>query len=132
MTTNTEDNYLELDDNDFDNFLNNWLQLYYLQKDFIFIFDTTKVGYVPIKYCFKMSAFIKNLKRKEYQYLQKSIILVNSIFVKNMLDIIFFIQPPVAPVYLTQNKEDIQKLLNDNIPQDIITILPRKSFLNLF
>ena len=44
-----------------------------------------------------------------------------------MLDIIF-IQPPVAPVYLTQNKEDIQKILNDNISQDIITILPRKSF----
>ena len=25
------------DDNDFNNFLDNWLQLYYLQKDFIFI-----------------------------------------------------------------------------------------------
>ena len=77
-----------------------------------------------------MSAFIKILKK--ISIFQKSIILVNSIFVKNMLDIIFFIQPPVAPVYLTQNKEDIQKILNDNISQDIITILPRKSFLNLF
>ena len=60
-----------IDDNDFDNFLNSWLQLYNLKKDFTFIFDTTNVGYVPIKYSFKMSAFIKNLKRNHYQYLQK-------------------------------------------------------------
>jgi len=121
-----------IDDNDFDNFLNSWLQLYTLQKDFTFIFDTTNVGYVPIKYSFKMSAFIKNLKRKDYQYLRKSIILVQSNFVKNMLDLIFNIQPPVAPVYLTQNKEDIQDILNNNIPQNVVTILPGKSFLNLF
>ncbi len=121
-----------IDDNDFDNFLNSWLQLYNLKKDFTFIFDTTNVGYVPIKYSFKMSAFIKNLKRNDYQYLQKSIILVKSNFVKNMLDIIFYIQPPVAPVYLTQNKTDIHKILNDNIPQNVVTILPGKSFLNLF
>jgi len=120
------------DDNDFDNFLNDWLQLYNLKKDFIFIFDTTNVGYIPIKYSFKMSAFIKNLKRNEYQYLKKSIILVQSNFVKNMLDLIFYIQPPVAPVYLTQNQEDINNILNDIISQNIITILPGKSFLNLF
>tara|TARA_B100000925_G_C21671660_1_gene330101 strand:+ start:101 stop:538 length:438 start_codon:yes stop_codon:yes gene_type:complete len=121
-----------IDDNDFDNFLNSWIQLYNLKKDFTFIFDTTNVGYVPIKYSFKMSAFIKNLKRNDYQYLQKSIILVKSNFVKNMLDIIFYIQPPVAPVYLTQNKEDIQDILNGNIPHNVVTILPGKSFLNLF
>jgi len=120
------------DDNDFDNFLEEWLQLYNLQKDFIFIFDTTNVGYIPIKYSFKMSAFIKNLKRKDYQYLKKSIILVQSNFVKNMLDLIFYIQPPVAPVYITQNKADINDILNDIISQNIITILPGKSFLNLF
>lgn len=120
------------DDNDFDKFLEEWLQLYNLQKDFIFIFDTTNVGYIPIKYSFKMSAFIKNLKRKDYQYLKKSIILVQSNFVKNMLDLIFYIQPPVAPVYITQNKADINDILNDIISQNIVTILPGKSFLNLF
>ena len=120
------------DDNDFNSFLNNWLQLYNLQKDFIFIFDTSNVRYIPIKYCFKMSAFIKNLKKKDYQYLQKSIIIVQSNFVKSMLDLIFYIQPPVAPVYLIQKQEDIQDILNDNIPQNISTILPGKSFLNLF
>ena len=119
------------DDNDFDKFIEEWLYLYNLQKEFIFIFNTTNVGYIPIKYSLKMSAFIKNLKSKDYQYLKKSIILVQSNFVKNMLDLIFYIQPPVAPVYLTQNKEDINNILNENFSENIVIILPGKSFLNL-
>ena len=55
-----------------------------------------------------MSAFIKNLKKNDYQYLQKSIIIVQSNFVKSMLDLIFYIQPPVAPVYIIQKQEDIK------------------------
>lgn len=120
------------DDNDFNSFLESWLQLYNLKKDFTFIFDTSNVGFIPIKYSFKMSAFIKNLKRREYQYLQKSIILVNSNIVKRMLDFIFYIQPPVAPVYIINDKNQIKSILENNIPENTITILPGKSFLNLF
>ena len=61
---------------DFDAFLNKWLELYERKKDFIFIFDTSDVGYMPIKYSIHMSLFIKKLKRREYHYLQKSIIFV--------------------------------------------------------
>ena len=120
------------DDNDFNSFLESWLQLYYLEKDFIFIFDTSNVGYIPIKYSLKMSAFIKNLKRRDYQYLQKSIILVNNNIVKRMLDLIFYIQPPVAPVYIINNETHIELILKNEIPENIITIFPGKSFLNLF
>ena len=119
-------------DEDFNNFLDKWRELYNLQKDFIFIFDTSNVGYIPIKYSIKMSLFIKNLKRERYQYLQKSIIFVNNNIVKRMLDFIFMIQPPVAPVYIIDNKDNINKILENVIDDNVITIFPGKSFLNLF
>ena len=120
------------DDDDFNNFLDKWRELYNLQKDFIFIFDTSNVGYIPIKYSIKMSLFIRNLKRERYQYLQKSIIYVNNNIVKSMLDFIFMIQPPVAPVYIIDNKDNIDKILNNIIDDNVIIVLPGKSFLNLF
>ncbi len=82
-----------------------------------------------------MSLFIKKLKKEKHQYLQKSIIYVNNNIVKRMLDFIFMLQPPVAPVYIIDNKDYIDLILNnnvdDNIIKKIIIILPGKSFLNL-
>lgn len=121
--------------NDFNTFLNKWRELYEKKKNFIFIFDTSNVGFIPIKYSIQMSLFIKNLKKEKYQYLQKSIIYVNNNIVKRMLDFIFMLQPPVAPVYIIDNKDYIDLILNNNVDENIvkkiITILPSKSFLNL-
>lgn len=117
---------------DFDDFLNKWLELYERKKDFIFIFDTNDVGYMPIKYSISMSLFIKKLKKRDYQYLQKSIIFVKSNIVKRMLDFIFMLQPPVAPVYIISNRDHIPYILEDNIDNirnNIITIMPSKSLL---
>ena len=117
-------------DADFQDFLNKWLLLYELKKDFTFIFDCENVGYVPIKYALKMSLFIRSLKKNEVQYLQKSIIYIPNHSAKRLLDIIFTIQPPVAPVYIVNDKLQINDILNNNIP-DIEVIFPKKSFLNL-
>ena len=121
-----------IDDNDFNDFLTNWLWLYELKKDFSFVFDCEDVGYIPIKYCFKMSMFIKSLRKRDYQYLQKSIIFINNPKVKRLLDIILYIQPPVAPVYIINDKNLIEEILKNNIPENTEIILPSKSFLNLF
>tara|TARA_Y100000994_G_scaffold240109_1_gene234473 strand:+ start:81 stop:527 length:447 start_codon:yes stop_codon:yes gene_type:complete len=118
------------DNKDFNDFLNKWLELYEREKDFIFIFDTSDVGFIPIKYSIQMSLFIKKLKKREYHYLQKSIIFVKSNIVKRMLDFIFMLQPPVAPVYIINNLDHIQYILEDNIDdikKNIITIMPSKS-----
>lgn len=118
------------DNNDFDDFLNKWHELYEREKDFIFIFDTSDVGFIPIKYSMQMSLFIKKLKKRDYHYLQKSIIFVKSNIVKRMLDFIFMLQPPVAPVYIINNLDHIQYILEDNIDdikKKIITIMPSKS-----
>ena len=91
---------------DFQNCLDEWMKYYNEKKDFTFIFDTTNVGFPPIKYCFKMSSFIKKLRREEKQYLQKSIIIVNSKTVMRLLNLIFFLQAPVAPVEMTEDEKE--------------------------
>jgi hypothetical protein len=50
-----------------------------------------------------MAMFIHNLKQREIQYLQKSFIIVASDIVEKLLELIFFLQKPVAPVYILKN-----------------------------
>ena len=94
-------------DEDFDNFISEWKKLYQEREDFIFVFNTENVTNPDIKYSIKMSQFIKNLRKENYQYLQKSYILINKNKVRWLLDFIFSVQPPVADVYLIDiNKYD--------------------------
>ena len=111
----------EINDVTFDAFLKEWIQLYQAKRDFSFIFDTTRVGFVPLKYSIRMSSFIRKLKKCPYQYLQKSILIVNNKFVEHMLHFIFMIQPPVAPIHIVQSINEI----------GVITIPPRENINNI-
>ena len=97
---------------DFDDFINSWKNLYLLKQKFTFIFDTTEVGFPPIKYCFKMSKFIKELRDESVQYLEKSLIIVKNKNVMRLLNLIFYIQPPVAPVLITDDSFEKVKNIN--------------------
>ena len=108
----------EVNDASFDAFLKEWITLYNAKRDFSFVFDTTRVGYVPLKYSIRMSSFIGKLKKCPYQYLQKSVFVVSSNFVQYMLDFIFLIQPPVAPIYMTQDVDEVESLLSTNNATD--------------
>lgn len=116
---------------DFDDFLKKWIELYENKKDFIFVFDATQVGYPSVKYCIRMSMFIKKLRKEKIHYLKKSIIIVKNNRVKNLLNFTFYLQPPVATVYLT--KDTLSKVLANvynikNINVDK-TIYPGKPFI---
>lgn len=103
-------------DNDFDFFLDNWLQIYNQQRRFIFVFDTSGLEIPSIKYCLKMSIFISKLRKLPIQYLQKSLIIINHYYIKYMIDLMFSLQPPVAIVYITQESliEITEKIRNQN------------------
>ena len=92
-----------------------WLRLYEQKIPFTFIFDSSNLEVYNIKYSFKMSAFIHRLKKEPEQYLQKSIILVTNSFIQHLLDLIFFIQSPVAPVYIIRDPNNVQKILDNNL-----------------
>lgn len=94
---------------EFDQFLNEWLILYHNRRDFSYIFDTRNMKNISIKYAIKMTLFIKNLRKQPYHYLQKSLILVNDKHIKRLLDFVFTLQSPVAPVYLWHINEEYDK-----------------------
>ena len=97
---------------DFNQFLRRWIQLYDNKREFTFIFDTREMGMMGVKYCKKMADFIKSIKKRDIQYLQRSIIIVKNTYIKWLLWMIFKLESPVAPVYIVRKKEDIQKILN--------------------
>ena len=122
---------------DFDSFIGKWLEYYENKKNFIFYFDTLDVTDPPLTYCFQMCSFIKKLRKKEYQYLQKSILLINSNKIKWLLDFIFLIQPPVAPVYIYNVSYGISENVESTIEiamnhPETSKIQPSKPFLPLF
>lgn len=101
---------------DFDSFTKEWLDVYELRQKFTFIFDATEVGFVSTKYAIKMGDFIKDLKRNyDNSFLERSIILTNSFWVRSLLKLIFFCESPVAPVYVLNIKKniDINNLIID-------------------
>tara|TARA_B100001094_G_C18097953_1_gene754052 strand:- start:729 stop:1208 length:480 start_codon:yes stop_codon:yes gene_type:complete len=107
-------------ENDFDQFLNEWLILYHNHKDFSFIFDTRNMKNINIKYAIKMTLFIKNLRKEPYHYLQKSLILVNNKHIKRLLDFVFTLQSPVAPVYLWNIENENENIENENINKEYL------------
>ena len=72
------------------------------------------------------------MKKQPVQYLKKSFIIVDSLFIKSLLDLIFNIESPAAPVYIwktdNKNKSQIElvrrRLENENF-KNITRILPK-------
>lgn len=114
----------------FNDFIKKWKDLYKLKKKFVFIFNTKNIGLMPLSYSIQMSQFISKLKKEPIQYLEKSIIIVNSNIVKYMLNIIFTYQSPVAPVYLVELNNNTNNIINNILNNisikkfNVTTILP--------
>lgn len=101
---------------DFTNFTQQWLELYNNKQYFEFMFDTKLAGLVHPKYCLYTALFIKSIKKQKTQYLKKSTIYVYNKYIYKLLQIIFYIEKPVAPVeiLLYNNNEYVcSKIINN-------------------
>ena len=101
-----------LDDEGFQDFIQQWRNLYDERKDFYLIFNTSEVGWVNPKYAWEMANFIEELREQQEkldgkEYLQQSFIFYKSWYVKLLLNIIFYLQPPVAPVEILPHDKNI-------------------------
>lgn len=84
-------------------FLDEWTRIYTFNKKFTLIFNTSKVGWIDMSYGLKMRNFINNLKEDQKPYLERSIIIVSNIWIKMLLNFIFNVDKPLAPVFLYKN-----------------------------
>ena len=93
-----------------DNFLNEWRSIYDQSKPFNMIFDTIEVkpSLELFNHSFRIIKFIQELKEKP-RLLRKSVIVVNSTIVKQVLNFVFQIQPPICDVFITEDTDYIQK-----------------------
>ena len=106
----------EINDRDFDFFLRSWENIYSYKKNFALIFDMIDMPIYSLRYSFKMASFIKKIRGFSIQYLKKSIMIIDNDKILQMLKFIFYLQPPVADIYIT--KENVENILhhieNDN------------------
>lgn len=98
---------------DYKQFTSTWMGLYNKLEPFTMLFDATKFGDVSVFYAVKMAMFIKKIKRKRPQYLQKSIIMLESKWLKHLVGLMFFIEAPAAPVYVYYTDEHGKKTLDE-------------------
>ena len=103
-----------IEDYSFKLFLSLWNFYCFQEKPIQFIFDIRKFQQIPsLSYCFSMAHFLYTIKNKQHNLIQ-SIIIYQKDILKYLLDFIFYIQKPIAPVYLyktDQQLKDIFKIL---------------------
>ena len=118
-----------LNDNQFNNFLSQWENLYNHKKNFIMIFYTQNLDSPSIQQCFQISSFIKKIKNNYPPYLNKSIFIIQNYIIEKLLYFIFFIQKPISNIYIIKNynsniniEYEINNVINNISSQNIIFI----------
>lgn len=95
---------------DLDPFFEIWLRMYQEQKKFTFLLNTSSCGRIPIKYSYEMAKRISKIKKLKHHYLQRTIVIIQSKWIKKLMCILFKIVKPVAPVYIVKDFQTFEKL----------------------
>ena len=98
-------------DEEFEAFTREWISCDEMRKPYTFMFDSIDVGFVNIRYAVKTARFIQTLKAQINRvYLEKSIIVCSRTYIHYLLSFIFYLQKPVAPVYIVSSNEKAAEL----------------------
>lgn len=87
----------------FEDFLERWIAYYEAQTPFRFVIHTREIREIPSLWLsLRMAWFLYMLKLRypKTHYLRESHILVQNVALRRLLECVFAIQSPVAPVYL--------------------------------
>jgi hypothetical protein len=108
-----------INDNSWKQFTNKWLTYDKKKIPYTFIFNTNGLGISLIKYTQKIAGFIKGLiKRKQKNndvFLFQSIIVCKNTYQRRLLEMVFYIQSPVSPVYIIDDENAVEQLYNNII-----------------
>ena len=56
------------------------------------------ISYANPKYCYRIANFIEEFKKRDIQYLQSTTIINMNSFINKLLELVFYIQRPIATV----------------------------------
>ena len=93
-----------------DLFFDAWLNYYKQKKNFTFLLNTENCGMINIKYIYYLAKKIKEIKKLEEHFLDQTIVIIKSKWIRHCANALFCIIKPVAPVYLVSDM-DSAKLL---------------------
>jgi len=93
----------DIDETSFNDFLNEWRNLYSDKKYFSFVFDATDMGFPPLSYCYIMVQFLQSMKSQKEHYLKNSTIIIANDYIIYLLNLIFAIEQPVSDVKVINN-----------------------------
>jgi len=110
----------EIKHDDYESFENQWMECYdhdISKGKFTFVMNTLNFqGYIHnLRHSYLLSKFIGNIKEKritdkKYDRLERSIIIVNNTIVRYLLQTVFLVQKPLAPIYIVQSQEKANDL----------------------
>ena len=97
-------------------YLNYWNLKQCKKEKFSCCVDTTAVKDIDLifgtKQAITIGKFIKNMKKQPYQYLNYTILVISNTMLINLLDIIFKMTKPCAPIYIVKNIDQANLLYN--------------------
>ena len=106
-----------------DPFFDIWHQMYEEKKNFTFLLNTQECGRIPLKYSYDMAKRISKIKKLKKQYLDRTIVIIQSKWIKKLMCLLFKIVKPVAPVYIVKDENTFQELYkrlqNNQIKSDL-------------
>jgi len=108
----------DITDKALNEFFDIWLSFYKKKKKFYLLFDICNVNNPSIKHGFQLAKFIQTIKKKNPQYLKKSILILNNNYIlRKIMTIVFKITSPAAPLYLYWKHEYETNINNDTIQE---------------
>ena len=109
----------DITDRTLKDFFKCWLSFYDVNKNFYLLFDICDVNNPSIKHSYLLAKFIQQIKKKEPQYLKKSIVILNNNYIlKKIMGLLFKLTPPAAPLYLYW-KHDYEININNDTIRDV-------------
>jgi hypothetical protein len=101
-----------------DSFFDEWNSFYDTGENFYMFFDMTEMSIPHINKVVKLAKFISSTKDNDPQYLKKSILILNDVFIlKKMFNVVFKIAAPAAPLYVYWKHKFELNINNDTIQE---------------
>lgn len=98
-------------DYDYQEFISEWTKLYYGNKSYILVIDTTNIISINKKYYILISSFMTNINKKANKNLVSTYIIINkeNNLLLRVFDLIFLLQKILSPVYISNYSFEIIK-----------------------